>query len=115
MPADGFKVNGDELDKHAGSLDKVAADIGTAKAAGETVRLGTYAYGQMCMVIPITINVLQGILTDGIEDAIQSVRHNSEQLHDLAKQYREADEKQQQAFEQLHNKLKGAHSRPRHR
>jgi len=102
----GFTVNADELDGHASHLDQLCGNVGTAKSAGDAVRLGANAYGPLCAAVPVFLGALQGILMDAMEDAIQSLKHNGEQLKVMANQYREAEQQHQEQFRRIHSALR---------
>jgi len=105
MAGEGYQVNAERLDSHVVHLEQIAGDIGTARSAATAVRLDVQAYGQMCLVVPIMINVLGGIVGDGLEDAVQSLRHNADQMKVMASRYREAEEQTQQRLERLQRSI----------
>ena len=55
---------------HAGRVQGVATQVGTAARAGETVMLGQGAYGYLCGFMPAVVNRLQGIVTRGLHTAV---------------------------------------------
>jgi uncharacterized protein YukE len=105
MAGEGYQVNAERLDAHVARLEQIAGDIGTAKSAANAVRLDIQAYGHMCTVVPIMINVLGDLVRDGFEDAIQSLRHNADQMKVMASRYREAEEQTQQRLERLQRSI----------
>ncbi|MGC5307704.1 type VII secretion target [Micromonospora zamorensis] len=92
MPAgDGIQVDPDDLTAHAARLDRCAASLDTAQQAGQHVRLGTDAYGQLCAMMPVLLDGLQRTLVDGIGAAAASVRDTAGKLRVGADRYRSSD------------------------
>ncbi|MET8089766.1 type VII secretion target [Micromonospora sp. NPDC005220] len=92
MPAgDGIQVDPDDLTAHAARLDRSATSVDTAQQAGQHVRLGTDAYGQLCAMMPVLLDGLQRTLVDGIGAAAASVRDTAGRLRVGADRYRESD------------------------
>ncbi|MEU7750482.1 type VII secretion target [Micromonospora sp. NPDC049171] len=92
MPAgDGIEVDPDDLTAHAARLDRCASSLDTAQQAGQHVRLGTDAYGQLCAMMPVLLDGLQRTLVDGIGAAAGSVRDTAGRLRTSADRYRHSD------------------------
>ncbi|MEV1143934.1 type VII secretion target [Micromonospora sp. NPDC049799] len=92
MPAgDGIRVDPDDLIRHATRLDRSADDLDTARQAGQHVRLGTDAYGQLCAIMPLLLDGLQRTLVEGIGTAVGSVRDTAGRLRTSAANYRASD------------------------
>ncbi|MFG1914747.1 type VII secretion target [Micromonospora sp. NPDC048898] len=92
MPAgDGIEVDPDDLTAHAARLDRCASSLDTAQQAGQHVRLGTDAYGQLCAMMPMLLDGLQRTLVDGIGSAAASVRDTASRLRTSADRYRHSD------------------------
>ncbi|MFF5180654.1 type VII secretion target [Micromonospora sp. NPDC000316] len=92
MPAgDGIQVDPDDLAAHAARLDRCAGNLDTAQQAGQHVRLGTDAYGQLCAMMPMLLDGLQRTLVDGIGAAAGSVRDTAGKLRTGADGYRRSD------------------------
>jgi hypothetical protein len=92
MPGgDGIQVDPDDLTAHAARLDRCAGSLDTAQQAGQHVRLGTDAYGQLCALMPALLDGLQRTLIDGIGAAAGSVRDTAGKLRTTADRYRHSD------------------------
>ena len=107
MPGEGFRVAPETLTNHAARMQQVADSVSTAKGAGNAVQMGFGAYGQLCTIVPMIITVLQGFLIAGIDDAIESLKHTSEQLKSTADEYRRADESIQRDLGQHETAVRG--------
>jgi hypothetical protein len=78
---------------HAGRVQGVATQVGTAAQAGETVMLGQGAYGHLCGFMPAVVNRLQGLVTRGLHTAEGSLRDTADRLRTAAQAYEGADER----------------------
>jgi hypothetical protein len=107
MPADGLKVNVEQLSAHGNSLEQIASHVTSAKNAGDSVRLGPNAYGEFCTLVPMIIGALQGVVTEGLSDAVQSLHDARDQIRATGKMYEEAEEEQRQRFERIHRRVRG--------
>ncbi|MCP2323599.1 uncharacterized protein YukE [Hamadaea flava] len=87
-----------ELVQHAGRLDNASDEIATGKAAGDTVRLGTDAYGRLCVMVPVLVDGLQRMLVDALAAGSDSLHDTAERLRAAAAGYRQADERRGQAI-----------------
>ncbi|MEV6811308.1 type VII secretion target [Micromonospora sp. NPDC051296] len=105
MPGgDGIQVDPDDLTAHAARLDRHAGNLDTARQAGQHVRLGTDAYGQLCAIMPALLDGLQRVLVDGIGTAAGSVRDTAGRLRTGADRYRAADNRAQQLLDQVRDR-----------
>ncbi|MER7418322.1 type VII secretion target [Micromonospora peucetia] len=100
-PGDGIHVRPEDLTAHAARLDQVAGRLDTTKGAGQHVRLGADAYGQLCALMPMLLDDLQHTLVDGIGRAAGSVRDTAERLRVGAERYRAADTRAEQLLNQV--------------
>ncbi|MCF0092938.1 type VII secretion target [Micromonospora sp. MH99] len=92
MPGgDGIQVDPDDLTAHAARLDRCAGSLDTAQQAGQHVRLGADAYGQLCALMPMLLDGLQRTLVDGIGAAAGSVRDTAGKLRTSGDHYRHSD------------------------
>jgi hypothetical protein len=102
MPAgDRVEVASADLARHAGRLDAVADALTTAQQAGQAVRLGSGAYGQLCAMLPTLLDGLQQILVDGIDTAARSVRDAAGRVRSAAEGYDAADGRSAAGFDRL--------------
>lgn len=99
--ADGIRVEPDHLTVHAARLDRSADSLDTARRAGQHVRLGADAYGQLCAIMPVLLDGLQRTLVDGIGTATGSVRDTADRLRTSADGYRTADARAGQSLRRL--------------
>lgn len=98
---DRVEVTSGELTRHAGRLDGIADALGTAQQAGQAVRLGTGAYGQLCAFLPALLDGLQTVLVDGITTAAHSVRDTAGRVRTAASGYDAADTRSAAALDRI--------------
>jgi Excreted virulence factor EspC, type VII ESX diderm len=102
MPAgDRVEVSSADLTRHAGRLDRIADGLATAQQAGQAVRLGASAYGQLCAMLPVLLDGLQQVLVDGIDTAANSVRDTAGRVRTAAGSYNAADSRSAAALDRL--------------
>lgn len=102
MPAsDRVEVAPGDLTRHGGRLDGIADALNTAQQAGQAVRLGAGAYGQLCAFVPALLDGLQRDLVDGIETAARSVRDTAGRIRLAAGGYDGADGRSAAALDRL--------------
>ena len=89
--AEQFGVRHSDLVTHAAAVESVSAQVRTAAQAGATVRAGNAAYGKLCTMVPVMLNVLQDVLVDGIESAAESLRDTGASLRATAADYEASD------------------------
>src|SRR4051794_26213994 len=87
-----------ELVTHASSVEAVADQVATAAGAGRAVRAGTGAYGELCGMLPVLLNVLQDILVDGLDGCADSLHEGGVDLRATAAGYEASDESSANAF-----------------
>ena len=98
---DGIQVDPDDLIAHAARLDRHAGNLDTARQAGQHVRLGTDAYGQLCAIMPALLDNLQRIVVDGVGTAAGSVRDTAGRLRTSAERYRATDIRAQRLLDRV--------------
>ncbi|MEO3768987.1 type VII secretion target [Micromonospora sp. B9E7] len=92
MPVgDVIQVDPDDLTAHGARLDRFAGNLDTAQQAGQHIRLGADAYGQLCAMMPTLLDGLQRTLVDAIGAAAASVRDTAVRLRTSADHYRVSD------------------------
>ncbi|MFG1608750.1 type VII secretion target [Actinoplanes sp. NPDC049265] len=90
--ADQFGVRPGDLVAHAATVEEIAGRVDTAAQAGAATRAGNEAYGKLCVMVPMLLNVLQDRLVDGIGAAAESLRGTGSRLRVTAADYEAADE-----------------------
>jgi excreted virulence factor EspC (type VII ESX diderm) len=90
--AEQFGVRPGELVAHAGTVEGIAGRVDTAAQAGAATRAGSDAYGKLCAMVPVLLNVLQDTLVGGIEAAAESLRDTGSRLRVTAGDYEAVDE-----------------------
>lgn len=101
QPTNEFAVQPSALVLHANHIDVVADEIGTAKGAGDAVRVDSGAYGQLCQIVPVVLNSLQDLLLDGIGAAQESLHDTGERLRTAARSYQGTDQQREQDIQRL--------------
>ncbi|WP_027344853.1 type VII secretion target [Hamadaea tsunoensis] len=81
-----------DLVKHAGQLEHGADELGTAKSAGDQVRLDAGAYGQLCGFMPALIGKLADRVLDTLSAGELSLRDTGDKLREVAEAYQISDE-----------------------
>jgi hypothetical protein len=101
MAGDGFDVVADALRTHAGSIDTVADEVATAKAAGAQVKLGHDAYGKLptCQMIAALLDPIQGYGVDALGAAVDVLQSSADALRRAASGYDSTDASVQDAFQ----------------
>ncbi|PRY25816.1 type VII secretion target [Pseudosporangium ferrugineum] len=90
-PGKEFQVDSAALRAHAGEVDRIGDGLTTAAQAGETVRTGAGAYGQLCQIVPALLNSLQQAMVDGMATAAASAHDTADALRAVAADYDETD------------------------
>ncbi|MEV4823444.1 type VII secretion target [Micromonospora sp. NPDC049274] len=86
-----MRVEPQALTVHATHLDRIADGVDTARQAGQHVRLGADAYGQLCAFMPSLLDGLQRTLVGGVDAAAGSLRDTAGKLRVGADRYRASD------------------------
>jgi hypothetical protein len=89
-----------DLISHAGHVDAVAAAVGQARQAGAATAPGPQAYGKLCVIVPILLGQLQGLVVDGIAAAEQSLHDTADRLREAAAGYTDTDQQAATAIRQ---------------
>lgn len=90
-----------ELVTHAGHVEAIADQVATAAGAGRAVRADNGAYGQLCVMVPAMLNVLQDILVDGLDEAAESLRDTGARLRTTAGEYEATDQQRADVFKSI--------------
>ena len=104
QPASEVAVQPSTLLSQSGRVEAVAGEVGTAKSAGDAVRVDSGAYGQLCGFVPAIVDGLQNILLDGIGEAQESLHDTAERLRTAAQGYQSTDQQR----DQVNQRLRGA-------
>lgn len=87
-----FQVQPTDLYAHGSRVLAVADAVDEALSAGQAVRAGAGAYGQLCTLVPVLLGALQDALADGIADSARSLRDTGDALRAVAAGYELTDE-----------------------
>jgi hypothetical protein len=85
------QVSAAALVSHASEVDRIGDGLTTAVQAGEAVRTGTGAYGQLCQFVPVLLNGLQQAMVDGMTTTADSVHDTADRLRSVAAAYDASD------------------------
>lgn len=92
MAGDRVTVRPEDLLAHARTVDAIAAEVETARQAGDAVRVGASAYGQLCGFVPALLDHFQGAIVDGMGVAAQSLHETAQRLRQSSETYQAADD-----------------------
>ncbi|WP_091343504.1 type VII secretion target [Micromonospora rhizosphaerae] len=106
MPAaEGIRVSPEDLVGHAGHLAGVADALTVARQAGQSVRLGADAYGQLCVLMPVLLDHVQRILVEGVDTAARSVNDTADRLRAVAGRYQATDGRAEDTLNRIRQRL----------
>lgn len=88
---DGFAVPTAALTTHAATVDGIADETELAGQAGDQVRLGNDAYGQLCQVLPSALDPIAGLLVDASHATSAALHDTARALRTAAGAYTGAD------------------------
>jgi hypothetical protein len=97
MP-DGYGVLDDELRAHAGRLDGLHEQLGTALAAARQVSLGDQAFGIICQFFVPVVHSVSTPGIDALSTAADSVTETAGSVRDAATTYEQSEQANSQAF-----------------
>lgn len=84
-------VSPESLLTHGSTVGAIAAEVETAYAAAQVVRLDHGAYGQVCAFVPVVLNTLSDDLMAGLRAAVDSLNDTSSRLKTVAYEFARAD------------------------
>lgn len=90
-----------DLFAHAGRVEAISAHVTTAGHAAAATRAGGAAYGKLCVMVPVALNMLQHILVDGISAMAESLHDTGGRLRTTAQEYEAADRRRAVAFQAI--------------
>ncbi|PWU43340.1 ESX-1 secretion-associated protein [Micromonospora globispora] len=105
VAGEGIQVSPADLTAHAGHLDAIADAVTVARQAGQSVRLGADAYGQLCVMMPLLLDQVQRILVDGVDTAAHSVGDTADRLRAVAGRYQDADARAETMLNRIRQRL----------
>jgi hypothetical protein len=85
------QVNSADLVSHAGQVDGIGDELSTVRQAGAAVRADSGAYGRLCQIVPVVLNLLQDKAIDGISAAARSAHDTANALRSTASDYDGSD------------------------
>jgi hypothetical protein len=103
--ADHAQVVAADLVAHAGHVEAVGDRVIAAKQAGDAVRAGSGAYGQLCVMVPVMLGILQDVLISGISTAADSLHDTGGRLRAAAQAYEAADQRSAGAFDGIRGRM----------
>ena len=103
--SDQIGVHPADLIAHAGRMEAIGDQVATARQAGDAVRAGAGAYGQLCVMVPVMLGVLQDLLVDGIGAAADSLHDTGGRLRTAAQAYETTDKRRAQVTDTIRGGL----------
>lgn len=94
-----------DLIAHAGHIETIGDRVATARQAGDAVRAGAGAYGQLCVMVPVLLGVLQGVLVTGIGAAADSLHDTATRVRTAADAYDTTDQRRAQVTDTIRDGL----------
>ena len=99
--SDRIGVRPADLTAHAGRIEAIGDRVATARQAGDVVRAGAGAYGQLCVMVPVMLGVLQDLLIGGIGAAAGSLHDTGDRLRTAADAYETTDQRRAQVIDTI--------------
>ena len=96
-----MQVRQTDLFAHAGRVEAIGAQVTTAGQAAAATLAGAAAYGKLCVMVPVALNVLQDILVSGISATAESLQDTGSRLRTTAREYEAADRRRGAAFQAI--------------
>lgn len=103
--SDRIGVRPADLTAHAGHIEAIGDRVATARQAGDAVRAGAGAYGQLCVMVPVMLGVLQDVLVEAIGAAAASLDDTGVRLRSAAQAYEATDRRRAVAGDTVHGDL----------
>jgi hypothetical protein len=95
----GFSVQAEALDRHAATVDEVAAHVGQARSAAATVSIGRDAYGFLCSLIPALLDPIQHQAIAALGEAADSLQRAADDVRVTARRYTDSDTRTADVFD----------------
>ncbi len=99
--SDRVTVRPEDLVSHAGHVEAVASEVEIALDAARATRPTPDAYGRLCTIVPMLLDELQGMVVDGIDTAVRSLRDTADRVRSVAEAYQATDEHNAAALDQV--------------
>ena len=103
--SDQIGVRPADLTAHAGHIEAIADRMATARQAGDAVRAGAGAYGQLCVMVPVLLGALQDVLVGAISAAADSLHDTGGRLRTAADAYETTDRRRAQVTDTIRDGL----------
>ncbi|WP_203840441.1 type VII secretion target [Winogradskya humida] len=82
----------DEVRTHAGTVDRVAGDVETARSAVHEVSMDTGAYGQLCQFLPGLLSPLFGLALEAMNESADALQETATKLRAAADETESTDQ-----------------------
>jgi hypothetical protein len=99
MVTEQIEVRHGDLTAHAARVEAIGAHVSAAARAAGAVRAGGEAYGRLCVLVPVAVNLLQDIVVGGITATAGSLHDTGARLRSTAQEYTAADQRRRRAFQ----------------
>jgi excreted virulence factor EspC (type VII ESX diderm) len=90
---DRVTVRAADLAAHAARLDAAAAAVTAAEQSAAATRPGMDAYGKLCVIVPVLLGQLHGLVVEGIDAAASSLSDTAGRLRTAADGYGAVDQR----------------------
>ncbi|MFI5932010.1 type VII secretion target [Actinoplanes sp. NPDC051494] len=84
MAGDEVRFPAPEVERHAGSVDRIAESVVQARAAVNEVTMDNEAYGQLCQFLPVLLNPVFSQAVSAMNDATDALRETADNLRAAA-------------------------------
>lgn len=91
VAADLVQFPADQVERHAGTVDRVSDAMRTARSAVHEVTMDTEAYGQLCQFLPGILSPVFGIGVDALNSTIDALEETATKLRTTASTTRATD------------------------
>jgi len=89
------------VQRHAGTVDNVAAAVTTARSAVHEVVMDTQAYGQLCQFLPALLSPVFGMALDALHESIDALHDTADKLRMAASNTEATDTERGTAIAQI--------------
>ncbi|GAA2502254.1 hypothetical protein Ahu01nite_064930 [Winogradskya humida] len=92
MSGESVRFPVDEVRTHAGTVDRVAGDVETARSAVHEVSMDTGAYGQLCQFLPGLLSPLFGLALEAMNESADALQETATKLRAAADETESTDQ-----------------------